>query len=78
MDNIDEFTGVYEGLLCFVMRNESDVVIEGHIPLSAETVEDGQQAGVLSINSRPNKFDDGNVMAGLASWPDAVTEHKSQ
>jgi hypothetical protein len=78
MDNIDELAGVYEGLLGFVMRNESDVVIEGHVPLPAETVEDGQQAGVLGINSRPNKFDDGNVMAGSASWPDTVAKHKSQ
>jgi hypothetical protein len=77
-DDIYEVAGGFEGLLCFVTRNESCVVIESHIPLSPETVEDGEQASVLGVNSRPNEFDDCDVMAGLASCPEAVAEHKSQ
>jgi hypothetical protein len=77
-NDLYELAGGFEGLLGFVMRNESGVVIQSHIPLSAETVEDGQQASVLDVDSRPNEFDDGDVMAGLASCPEAVAEHKSQ
>ena len=37
-DDIYEAAGGFEGLLCFVVRNESRVIIERHIPLSPETV----------------------------------------
>jgi hypothetical protein len=77
-DDIYEVAGGFKGLLCFVMRNESCVVIESHIPPSTETAEDCEQASVLGVNSRPNEFDDCDVMAGLASCPEAVAEHKSQ
>jgi hypothetical protein len=30
------------------------------------------------VNSRPDEFDDGNVMAGLAPGPEPVAEHESQ
>lgn len=76
-DDIYEVAGGFEGLLCFVMRNKSCVVIEGHIPLAAETVLDGEQTSVLGINPPPNEFDDRDVMAGLAPCPKAVTKHKS-
>ena len=48
-DDIYKVAGGFEGLLCFVfvIRNKSGVVIESHIPLSAEAVEirAGQRAG---------------------------------
>jgi len=77
-DDVYEFVGRFQGLLCFVMRNESGVVIKSDIALSPEAVEDGDQARVLGVNSRPNEFDNGDVMAGLASCPKAVAEHESQ
>jgi hypothetical protein len=60
------------------MRSESGVVMESHIPFSTATVEDCEQASVLGVNSRPNEFDDCDVMAWLDSCPEAVAEHKSQ
>ena len=62
----------------FVIRNKTCVVIETHIPLSAETVEDQEQFGMLGVNFAPNEFDDGDVMAWLAPCAEAMTEHKSQ
>jgi len=61
-----------------VVRDESRVVIESHVPLSSKTVEYGEQAGVLGVDPPANEFDDRNVMARLAPGPEAVAEHKSQ
>src|SRR5271157_433645 len=57
-NHIDEVAGGFEGFLRFMVRNESGVVIKGHIPISAETVEDNKQASMLGVNSRSNEFDD--------------------
>ena len=55
-DNSYEIAGGFEGLFGVVVRNETGVVIEGHIPLSPETVEDGQQASVFLVNARPDEL----------------------
>ncbi len=50
----------------------------GPCPLSPETVEDRQQAGVFPIKASSDEFDDGDVMPGLASRSEAVAEDESQ
>src|SRR5713226_1537859 len=46
-NHADEVASGFEGLFAVVVRDEAGVVIEGHVPLSPETVEDSQQAGVF-------------------------------
>ena len=60
------------------MRDEPNVAIEGPIPLSPETVEDGHQASMFLVNARPNKLDDRDVMPRLASRTETVAEYTSE
>ena len=61
-----------------MVRNKSSVVIEGKISLSPKTIENGQQTRMFPVNAQPDKFDDGDVMAGLTASTEAVTKHKAE
>jgi hypothetical protein len=41
-----------------MVRNESRVVIKGHISLPPETVENGQQTSMFFVDTRPNEIND--------------------
>ncbi len=74
-DHIQVVAGSFEGLLGVMVRDESGVIIEGHVPLPPETVEDGQQAGVFLVNARPDEFYDRDVMPRLTSSAEGVAKH---
>src|SRR5204862_7539187 len=61
-----------------MVRNESRVVIKGHISLPPETVENGQQTSMFFVDTRPNEINDRDVMPRLASRTKAMAEHEPQ
>jgi len=65
-------------MLSIVTRNESSVVIEGHIPLAPEPVEHDQKARMLLVDSHPQEFDNRDVMPRLAPGAESVAEHEAQ
>ncbi len=77
-DDAQIVAGSFEGLFGVVVRNESGVVIKRHISLPAESLEDGQQAGMFFVHARPDEFDDRDVMPRLAPGAEAMAEHKPQ
>jgi len=61
-----------------MVRNESRVVIKGHISLPPETVENGQQTSMFFVDTRPNEINDRDMMPRLASRTKAMAEHEPQ
>ena len=61
-----------------MVRNESRVVIKGHISLPPETVENGQQTSMFFVDTRPKEINDRDVMPRLASRTKAMAEHEPQ
>jgi len=77
-DHAYEVASGFEGLFGVVARNESGVVIEGHVSLAAEAVEDNQQASVFLVKAAPDELDDRDMMPRLASRAKAMAEHETQ
>ena len=67
-----------DGFFGVVMGDEARVVIEGEVPLSTELVEDGQQRGVLFVETLANEVDNRDVMPRLASNAESVAKHEGQ
>lgn len=61
----------------FRIADQSDVV-KGIVSLPAHAVEQGKCRGQLWIKVFLRKFDDGNMVAELNSWPLTVTQHQRQ
>jgi hypothetical protein len=74
----DKLAREFERFFGLMARNKSSVVIECHVSLSPEPVEHGHQTGMFLVNSRPDEFDDGNVMARLAPGAEPVAEHEAR
>lgn len=77
-DDAQVFAGDFESLLGVMPRNETDVVIERHVPLASETVEDSQQASMSLVDPRLDELDDRDVMPWLAPRTKTMTKHKSK
>jgi hypothetical protein len=77
-DHAYEVASEFESLFGVVARNESGVVIEGHVSLAPEAVEDYQQASVFIVNTAPDELDDCDMMPRLASRAKAVAEHETE
>src|SRR5450631_2726259 len=50
-DHIQVVAGSFEGLFGVMVRDESGVIIQSHVPLPPETVEDNQEASVFLVNA---------------------------
>jgi len=61
-----------------VARNESGVVIEDHVLLSPEAIEDSQQASVFLVKAAPDELNDRDMMPRLASRANAVAERETE
>jgi hypothetical protein len=77
-DHAYEVASGFEGLFGVVARNESGVVLEGHVSFSPEAVEDSQQASVFLVNAAPDELADRDMMPRLPSRAKAVAEHATE
>lgn len=57
VDHAYEVATGFERLFGVVARDETGVIIEGHVSLSPETVEDSQQSSVFLVNAGPDELD---------------------
>jgi len=77
-DHTQVVAGGFEGLLGFMVRNKSGVVIQRNIPLPPQSVKHGQQPSVLLVYARLDEIDDRDVMSRLTSSAETMTEHETE
>ena len=77
-DHAYEVATGFESLFGVVARNESGVIIEGHVSLTPETVEDSQQSSVFLVNAGLDELDNRDMMPRLASRAKGVAEHETE
>ena len=77
-DHIQVVACGFESLFGIVLRNKSRVVIEDQIALPAKTIKHCQQRGMLLVDTRPHKIDDGDVVTRLTSRTESMAEHEPE
>jgi hypothetical protein len=67
--------GRFEGSFSFVVRNKSRIVVERQVSFSPQAIQNGQQSGMFLVNALADKFDDGDMVAGLTASTKAQREN---
>src|ERR1700685_3233440 len=77
-DDTQVLASRFQRLFGIMLRNKTSVFVKGHVAFPAEAIEDDQQRGMFLVDTRPHELDNQDVVAGLASRPRPVTEHKPE